>query len=373
MGRRLGLVGAALVSGVTVATAVPSLSIGSGSEIYLTGSATVRYDDNVGLAETGAESDTIFVLTPGVALEYSEGPSRGSVSISEQFIRYTDATNFNSDLFSAIGSFRNEGAKTDFSLGGSYREMSQNSVRIRSADQKEERSLSAFNVGGVTGLTAKTRLGISAEYSKTDYENTGFIDSTVWSVPVDLYLERTEKTDLSVGYRFRENRLKGAAVDSTDHFFNIGARGDFTPKLGGQVRVGFNRRDFDNNQKENQLGLGATLNYVVSAKTTVEIGASNDFNNSATGDSQRVLALSATARFDLAPNLSAALGLSFDSAKYLSSNRRDEFFVGESSVQYAFDENWSLQGEYIFRENDSSAGSLSFRNNILSLGISCRY
>lgn len=373
MGRRLGLVGAALVSGVTIATAVPSLSIGSGSEIYLTGSATVRYDDNVGLAESAAESDTILVLTPGISLEYSEGASRGGISLAEQFIRYSDNTNFDSDLFSAIGSFRREGAKTEFTLAGSYREMSQNSVRIRSADQKEERSLSAFNVGGVTSLTAKTRLGISADYAKTDYENIGFIDSTVWSVPIDVYLERTEKTDLSVGYRFRQNRLQGAALDSTDHFLNVGARGEFTPKLGGQVRVGFNRRNFDNDQNENQLGLGASLSYVVSPKTTIEVGASNDFNNSATGDSQRNFVLSATGRFEFTPNLSAAIGLSYDSSKYLSSSRRDDFFVAESSVQYSFSEHWALQGEYIYRKNDSNSGGLSFGNNILSFGVSCRY
>lgn len=373
MGRRLGLVGAALICGASVATAVPSLSIGSGSEIYLTGSATVRYDDNVGLAETNAESDSIFVLTPGISLEYSEGPSKGGLVLAEQFIRYADATNYNSDLFSAVGNFRHDGPKTEFVAAASYRELSQNSVRIRSADQKEERSLTALNLAAISSLTAKTRLGVGADYQETDYENAGFIDSAVWSVPVDLYLARTEKTDLSVGYRYRQNSLSGSARDSTDHFLNVGVRGEYTPKLGGQLRVGFNRRNIDGSQSEDQLGVGASATYVASAKSTIELNVSNDFSNSATGDSQRSLVISATGRFDLSPDLTASLALSYDSSKYLTSGRRDDFWVAEASVQYALGEHWAMQGEYVYRQNDSNAGGLSFENNLLSFGVSCRY
>lgn len=373
MGHRLGLVGAALMSGASIATAVPSLSIGPGTEIVLSGSATVRYDDNVLLAPAAAESDTIFVLTPGIALEYSEGPSKGAISLSEQFLRYSDNSSLDGDLAALIGNYRYAGPKSEFDLGASYRQLSQNSIRIRSADQKEKRDLTAFNIGGQTALTAKTRLAVSADFLQTDYENAGFIDSKVWSLPVDLYLERSEKLDLSVGYRYRQSTLSGSLPDSKDHFFNIGARGDVTAKLGGQVRVGFNRRNFSNGTSEDQLGLGASLTYSLSPKSNFDLGVSNDFNSSATGDSQRVFAVSAVGRFDLTPKLTGVIGLSFDSSEYIASSRKDDFWVAESSVQYALNNNWAVQGEYVFRSNDSSVNGLGFDNNVLSFSLSCRY
>lgn len=372
MGHRLGLVGAALVSGSLVATAVPSLSIGSGTEVFVSGSATVRYDDNVLLDSASSESDAIFVLTPGLSLEYSEGGSKGGLALSEQFVRYSDNSSLDNNLTSVVGDYRFSGPVSEFSVGGSYRELSQNSIRVRSVDQTVRRDLTAFRIGGANALTAKTSVAIGADYQKTNYQLAGFVDSRVWSVPVDFYLQRTEKLDLSVGYRYRDNKLSGSAVDSKDHFLNVGARGDFTPKLGGQVRVGYNRRNLSNDTKENQLGLGASLTYSLSPKTNFDLGVSNDFNNAATGATQKVFAVSGTGHFDLTPKLSAVLGLSFDSSKY-SDGRQDDFFVAESGVQYAIDEHWAVQGEYVFRKNDSNASALSFDNNVLSFSISCRY
>lgn len=372
MGHRLGLVGAALAGGTLVATAVPSFSTGPGSEVFLTGSATVRYDDNVLLDSAASESDTIFVLSPGASWEYSQGPSKGALSAAEQFVRYSDNSSLDNNLTSLVGDYSFTGAKSEFKLGGSYRELSQNSIRVRSVDQTVRRDLTAFNIGGTSSLTAKTSLGIAADFVRTNYQLAGFTDSKIWSVPVDVYFQRTEKTDLSVGYRYRNNTLSGSALDSKDHFFNVGARGEFTPKLGGQVRVGYNRRNLSNDTKENQLGVGASLTFVNSPKSSFEFGVSNDFSNAATGASQKVFSVSGSGRFDLTPNLSAVLGLSYDSSDY-ADGREDDFFVAEASAQYALTGNWAVRGEYVFRQNDSNISALGFDNNVLSFSISCRY
>lgn len=371
---------AALACGPVLAHAAAGFILNDETTLHLTGVGQVRFDDNVKLAEHNAKSDTIFSIIPGLELDYNGGQTKGLLTVSEDFERYASDHSLNSDLFSGIGELNYDSGKTKVDARVGYRQMSQGSVRVANLDQNLRHDLFDASVNGLWSATAKTSVGAGLMYDSTNYVGVVYADNEHFSVPVDLYYAYSPKVDFSVGYRYRNtwvSRLPvvapaiAANYDSQDHFFNVGARGEFTPKLKGQVRVGYGTRNFDAGGSEDQIGLSGALTYVYSPKTSFDFSASNDFNNSALGTSQEVFALRAGGKFEFTPQWSLQSGLSYESTKYARTTRTDDFFVGDATVTYAMNESVSLQGSYVYRTNSSKY--VPFSNNILSLGISLRY
>ena len=168
--------------------------------------------------------------------------------------------------------------------------------------------------------------------------------------------------------------------DSKDHFFSVGARGDFTAKLSGQVRVGVDRLKFDSGGSTNQFGLGASLTYAYSPKTSFELSASNDYRSSALGTAQKVFSTGLAGHFALTPQWSAQARASFDSTRYLTdrptdlvNGRRDDFYVWDFSVTYAWTANVAFNLGWVFRKNASTDDRVDFDNNVVSVSVSAQY
>lgn len=374
---------AALACVPALANAGVGFSLNDETTLHLTGVGQMRFDDNVLLTENNTESDTIFSLIPGIEVKYDGGLTKGLLQLSEDFEFYADNGRLDTELFSGLGELNYEGAMTKVDARIAYRQMNQSSVTVRNRDQAIRHDLFDASVNGIWSATAKTSVGGGVFYDQTNYSDIGYADNQNLSVPVDVYYAATPKVDLSVGYRFRQTdvqRLPLATTDfdSTDHFFNVGARGEFTPKLKGQFRVGYGLRDFDHGDTEDQLGLSGALTYVYSPKTSFDLSVSNDFSNSALGTSQEVFAIRTSGKFEFTPQWSAGLGLSYESTTYDQANsaissRKDDFIVGDATIQYAMNENVTFQGAYVHRTNSSNRSGLDFDSNILSLGVSLRY
>jgi polysaccharide biosynthesis protein VpsM len=373
MKRRAGVVVAMLGCASLLTAGEPLLSVGPEIPVFLTAATTVRYDDNVLLESANKSSDTIFVLMPGVDLHTTGGVSQAALTFNEQFIRYSSHSDLNSNLASVAGSFAYSGAASKFDLSSSYQQMDQSNLSLRSVDQTVRRDLTDASANGSFGLTAKTSLGAGASFDRTRYPAVGYQDSDDWSFPVDLYYSVTPKVDLSLGYRYRRTTLSNSNYDSKDHFINLGTRGAFTPKLSGQIRVGVTQRRSDAGGSTNQLGLGATLNYLLSPKTSIDLTASNDFSHSAFGTSQKNLSVGSDVQFAFTPQWSASTGVHYEATRYLSvPSRGDKFWVGNVGLSYALTANSAVQAAYLFRKNSSNQG-VNFNDNVLSLSASIRF
>jgi outer membrane receptor protein involved in Fe transport len=373
MKRRFRLVVAALAFGSSLYAGEPLLSVGPDIPVFLTAAATARYDDNVLLESTNKTSDTIFVLMPGVDLHTTGGVSQAGLTFNEQFIRYSSNSNLNSNLASLAGNFAYNGAASKLSAAASYQQMDQSNLSIRSVDETVRRDLTDASVNGSFGLTAKSSIGTGASFDRTRYPKVGYQDSDDWSFPVDLYYAVTPKVDLSLGYRYQQTTVSNSAYNSTGHFLNVGTRGDFTPKLSGQIRVGVNQHRPDHGSSTNQLGLGSTITYLLSPKTSVDLTASNDFTHSAFGTSQKTFSVGSNVQFAFTPQWSATGGASFEATSYLSTPaRQDKFWVGNVGLNYALTANSAIQASYLYRKNSSNQ-SVNFNNNVLSLSASIRF
>jgi hypothetical protein len=374
---------AAIACVPAVANAGTGFALNDETTLHLTGVGQVRFDDNVLLSENNTESDTVFSAIPGIEVNYDGGLTKGLLNLSEDFEWYADNGRLDAQLFSGLGQLNYQGALTKVDTRISYRQMNQNSVTVRNRDQAIRHDLFDASVDGLWSATAKTSIGAGVFYDQTNYSDIGYADNQNLSLPVDIYYALTPKVDLSVGYRFRQTDVQRvplaiANYDSKDHFFNLGARGEFTPKLKGQFRVGYGLRDFDHGDTEDQLGLSGALTYSYSPKTSFDLSVSNDFSNSAFGTSQEVFAIRTSGKFEFTPQWSAGLGFSYESTTYDQANsaissRKDEFFVGDATIAYAMNENVSFQGAYVHRTNSSNRSGLDFNSNILSLGVSLRY
>lgn len=348
------------------------MAVGDNAELFVTASAAVEMDDNIYLDTTNEQNDTIFSFTPGFDLVFGKGSATsGNVYYREEFRRYSDNDVQNTSL-SNLGfnsKYSNGVTKADFN--GSYAQLAQNTNDVRPTGDIARRAVS--NLGGKLefGLTEKTVLGIGASFAKTDYAPASYTDSDIWSLPVDVYYEATAKLDWSLGYRYRNSDLSGAARDSKDHFLSLGARGEFTPKLTGQVRAGFTKRTFDVGSDENLFGLDGNLTYAYSDKTSYQFSFGNDFGSSGTGDSTKdfSLGLNATSRFTEQWSMTA--GLSYKKSEY--STRTDDFMQGQVAVTYVYNNYVNFGASITLRDNSSDMGSAEFSQNVFSLGANVRY
>jgi hypothetical protein len=184
-----------------------------------------------------------------------------------------------------------------------------------------------------------------------------------------------------VGLRYRETSLGTPSGDSTDYYYNIGARGDFTPKFSGTFSIGYNQRKPETGGDETALGTEAALSYLLSEKTVLAIALSNDFSTSAEGISQKNLTITPSLTTKFSAAWEGSLGATYQKIEYFS-GREDEYIDARIGTSYIINENASLSLGYNIRSNDSDVSftdgngrrrSADFDNSILTLSALVRY
>lgn len=376
----------ALASATTFAA--PFMAVGDNAELFLTGSVAVRFDDNIFLSPDSSatkKNDTILSFTPGFELVFGKGSATtGNVYYREEFVRYSDNDQQNTSLSNVGFNSRYDNGKTKMGAAASYAQVAQNQPGVGAGTgQIARRNVTGLKANTEFAFSQKTSFGAGLNYDKTDYAQTTFTDSASWSVPVDVYYEMTPKLDTSVGYRYRDTTLSGSASDSKEHFLSIGARGEFTPKLNGQVRVGYNKRSFARGSDQTGLGVDSSLDYAFSQKTSFQLAVSNDFSNSATGQPTKVFSRTVSTRSALTEQWNVGASLSVRSIDYgrfgTIPPRNEDFFEGGVNVAYIYSTYLNFTASYSYRNNNASipigstADNLSFTNSVFTFGANVRY
>jgi hypothetical protein len=371
---------ALLALGASSLSAAPFLALGDNAELFLTGSVVLNSDDNIYLRSGSAArpevSDVILTVTPGVDMVFGRNAATsGNFYFREDILRYSDNDQQNTSLASVgVNSLYNNG-KSKLDLGASYTEFAQNDISVR--DAIVERNVTAVRALSEFGATEKTSVGAGARFEKTDYAGgPSYLDSSVWTLPLDAYFEYSPKLQWSAGYRYRSTDLSGAGVDSKDHFFNIGARGEFTPKLTGQLRVGYGLRKFDVGEDGSQFGIDSNFTYSYSPKTTYSFGVINDFGVSALGQSTKSFSVNLGANTRIDEQWSWNANVSFRSIDFSGTTttvHSDDFVQGSVGAAYILSNSVNFTASYTYRKNSSDRASYEFANNVFSLGANLRY
>jgi hypothetical protein len=358
----------------SVVTADPLLSFGPDVPLFITAAASVRREDNVFLSSQDKQADTIFVLVPGLDLQWTGGKTTLGIAASEQFSRYSTNKELNDHLADLAMNLGYTGANASFKAAASYQQEDQTSLSLQSSDQTVKHALADASLNAEFNLEPKTSLGVGGSFQRTTYPQVGYQNTDVTSLPVDLYYAVTPKTAVSVGYEYTQTKLDNGIGNSKDSFYNIGARGEFTSKLSGQVRVGVTDNDPEAGQKEKTLGLSADLQYAATPKTSVGIQGSSGFSTSPVGTVEKLATVGVSSHTQLSEAWAVGLSGSYDSTDYISAiQRKDGFWVGDASLSYIWTTSTAFQLDYVFRKNSSTLAFATFDDNVLTFTVSSKF
>jgi hypothetical protein len=339
--------------------AAPFMAIGDSAELFVTGALAVRVDDNIYL-EKNATDDVIFDITPGLELSFGKNSQiKGALTTDVAFTNYADNSNLNTTLFHSRFVSRFDDGKLKLGFNAGYNELNQNAPDIRGLTR---RNVTSAGFDGEVEMTQVTSVGTGLAFTHDAYRRINYTNSDDYVVPLNVYYHFTPKVDLSGGYRYRSHEATRFNADLTSHFFNIGARGDFTPKLVGRFAVGGN---------ETTPGLDSSLTYEFSPKTNLLVGATNDYDVSPQGQQQRNLTLNGLVTTKLSEEWSINGGLSWRSIKY--PDRRDDYWEGSIGTAYVVNANVRISGTYTYRNYSSPLVSSEFKNNVFSISANLRY
>lgn len=355
------------------AQAAPFMAIGDGAEVFLTGTLGIRSDDNIllgsGTAASPEEEDIIFDITPGAELTFGkDAQMSGALSVNVAISSYADNSRLNTELFSSNFRSSYDDGKLKMAFNAGFAELNQNTVDVRGLTRRD-----VFNAGGNAEVEVSqiTSVGVGLQFNREDYKPRGYTDSDSLTVPVDFFYKWTPKTDLSVGYRYRDYQVDTLGSDSNDHFFNVGARGEFTPKLTGRFAVGVNQRRLDRGGDDTGLGLDASFTYEFSPKTSLRFGASNDFATSPQGQQQENFSINAGVDTKLSEEWSINAGLSFRATDY--GTRTDDFIEARIGTSYIVNANLRIVGAYQHSSYSTVQANSDFKSNIFSVAANFRY
>ncbi len=363
---------------VTPAFAAPFLAIGDNAELFLTARAEVRYEDNITFAPNNELSDEIFELSPGVELLFGKNSlTKGSFTAFERLTAYSDHNELNSNLTNLLFDSSYDSARLDLRANASFRELNQNSRDARLAAALVRRDVYAAGLNGEYSITEKSKVGLGGRYTRTQYKSGTFANQKNYTVPANYYFAITEKVDLSAGVQYRKNIVSASNADSEDYYFNVGARGEFTPKLSGSFSVGYTLRDHENSARgdDSTIGVKAGLAYAYSPKTTLSLDLSNDFETGAdaAGIETSSIALGVNTSLTAAWSLSATLGYSRYDYLAAASNRTDNYIVAGVGVGYAYNEYLSFDAGYTINDNSSDLAAAEFTANVFRIAANLRY
>lgn len=364
------------------AFAAPFCAIGDNAELFLTGKAGVRFDDNILLAPGGPnkKSDTIVSLTPGVELDFGKDSLvKGVFSASETFSSYLNHSEFNTQLAAVKFDAGYSNEKTKLETNASYVQLDQNTYAANGTNVR--RDVYAAGVDGEYSVSPKTSLGAGLTYSKTQYLKAGSVGEEDYGVPLNAYYSITPKTDLSVGITYQRNNLdNGYKYD--DYYYNVGARGEFTPKLKGSFSVGYNDRRGSGSvsgvpAKDNSgLGFHSGLTYLYSEKTTLTLNADKGFSNASTGTStQDNTSVVLGAQSNIAPDWAVNGSVAYRTIDYkgTATGRTDDYLEASLGATYVVNSHVNVNGSYTIRNLSSNVQNTEFGDNVISLSVSARY
>lgn len=372
------------------------VTIGEQTDLYFNGSATVRVDDNIFLSDDNEESDTIFILSPGLELNIG---SRQNANINiyyrEDFYRYDDNDDLDDELSNVFFEAYMNQARLDLRVNASYQELNQPDASLLTVgipDQLIEREEIRAGVRGEYEISELTSASLGFQYYQRDFESPLFVDRDSYTVPVNFYYALRPQVDVSVGYRFRHTdngrrrNLIGInppvfgpandVADTDDHYFNVGVRGEVAPKLMGEANVGYQLREVDGGSDRDTLSFEVDFSHFTTASTTILVGLFRDFDTGGQGATHTRTGGGVGLRHAFNHLLTGSAGVNYYERNYErvgGVRREDETLDLHAGLTYSPIRYVDLSATYIYRTNDSTIDALEFDNNIFSVSASLRY
>ena len=377
----------ALAFGVGMAalsTGHASVAVGTNSEGFLTGTIGFEHADNIFLTDTNDKSSGIFTLEPGVAVEFgTDALAVNTLTITEEFLRYTSASSQNNELAHINYDGTYDGPPYRISTTMGFNQYARNTRDAVLPGMMVENEVFDVDLlfewdveGGYLG-TPLTMFDLGLSYEENSYEPSAMRDRRIFSLPFNAYFPINDALDYSIGYRYQSATLR-RAPDRDGHFFNLGFRGEFSPKLNGTVRAGYITSDIDAfglvpSKNISGFGFEGEFDYAYSEQVDVNVKIGNDYSIAATGHTQEALTIDLGVMAAVNDNVSLDGGLSYGNYVYKQSPRDDDYWTFTLGGKFRLNEYFDLHARYTFQDNSSNQVGASFDNNSFQISTSFRY
>lgn len=409
------------------------VNVNQNSAIHTTLDLSVQRNDNVFLTSTNPiittasnnttntvipkkVADTILSATPGIELSYGQHSlSSGSLALHESIAHYTGHSSPDAHTPSLAGELAYAGDRVKTAISGSYQQsFQQNNADLTAAGKQNNADLTAAGVtkpvrtdalsfGGRMDSDFTGKLGgdLGVDYSSLEYKDSILTGNKVVTIPANLLYKLDSLVSLSTGLSYGRTTPTGTGPTSTDMYYNVGAQGEFTPKLHGNFSIGYRTRRVPvtvpntdttkpattETSKEGSLGFDGKFTYQATDKTSANLSLSQNFGSSALGQSTKTTSYA----FQLANTFSSQFSLSAstqyrrtniglpvfapltDATKQFVSQRVDNGWENSLQATYLFT-NWlTMVGNYTFRNNRSNQDTADYDNNVFSLTLGLQY
>jgi len=368
--------------GLSSAHAVPELKFGDNAELFVTGTASAAYDDNIFLSSGKKIGDEILDFVPGLDLPFgSSSEVSGDAFARVDVVDYAKNTAQDARLPDFGFDSKYDEGKSKLTASASYAVIAENNATIRLNNVIVHSDLTNANLSGESSLTEKTSLGAGVQYADSKYDQTGFVNSAVVSVPLDVYYSFSPKTDASAGYEYTNSQQNEGRPNYDTSFLNVGLRGEFTPLLTGQVRVGYDIIKFDKqpaphaSRYGDELGVDGLFTYEPTEKSSYSLKISNGYANTGTGSVVRNLSVGVNGVTELDPQWRLLSGVDYTHQAYPSGNpeRQDGIWTGSAGFEYLYSTYANLSLTYALDDDSSNAPGLTYADSRVTLALNLRY
>lgn len=343
----------------------------------------VTYDSNI-LGRTTSDGDTLLSFAP--TLEYRREGGRGTAQfdLGANFVVYTSEDQHNhEDYF--LGGSATIPLAPDSPLSGGVNGRWGRATTINET-VGDLVTTTSISLGANGGYAFSERLvgTAGANWGSSKNENFGDNENLGLSLGVSLQEFLFRRLPLSLSYSYSKSEstddaTSALALDTTSHSFNVGTSGQISPKVSGNVSVGFRSTD-DNGSNfgsgsGNDTGIVASTSLSWAVDELTQVGLAISKSLAVTPDNQSTDSTTAglTWTRKLSEQLSANAGVSHSWNSFRGVNRDDKMLSLNAGMDYQIRRNWSAGVSYRYMDNSSDIQVISFERHVVGATVTARF
>ncbi|MFP4281407.1 MAG: hypothetical protein ACLFU2_02165 [Opitutales bacterium] len=403
------------LSALTLAASTPlfaAVPMGQDGTLFVDSSAAVEYQSNILRQGDDEQSDTIFVLTPGVEYRLGGvGDTVAEIKAGYELRFHADESDLNAEhaRLTAMASHDSGIALYKGYLG--YNEFGTNAQEFDGVVDQQVQfvpGVTEFFVGVAGGevkyrLSDQTAFSAGADYFVRAYDGDDLAGNESISFPIKAFFTIAPELEALIGYRFRESTgydlpdSQEIVFDFTDHYVFVGVQGQvFSPLWTVDLDVGYQDRRTDAALRwgpeldigdRSTLAFSARVNYDADEMLNFYGELSRDFGQDAQGSNNfERTRLTLGGNYLISELWRADFRLTYANTDYDDTQRgsggmvttvdgrEEDVVVAQFGLRYFPNEYLSLGGDFRRTNVDVENSSFpSYTNNVFVLSAAVRY
>lgn len=337
-----------------------------------------RYDDNFRAVENGEESSWITGITPTFVLAAEGRKSAYALTYSANTdIFHSSHQDDNTDHHLTADAGFEFDARNRLVLNAGYHKVEETA----SLDQNLENDrYSTSNVGGLYTFgaqSARTQVDFGADYQELRYQNGNGLNADkerdTTALKSTVYYRVAPKTRALVEARYTDyDYTTNTALDSNNIALLGGVTWDATAKTSGTVKIGGERKRFDDSRIDDKSGSlwEVGVNWAPRTYSTFNLTTRRALDEGDNGASAiQAQSTSLGWEHEWYDRLTSNVSYSYTDKEYQDVNRDDELSTLGLGLTYEMRRWLDVGVGYAYSENDSSADNESFERNIYSISF----